>query len=82
MSLATRVTSEPTAVAPDKFRALMRRFATGVTVVTCPGPDGPEGITVNAFTSVSLRPPQVLVEEFLGRKPTSDAFYAEITGRR
>ncbi len=28
------------------------------------------------------RPPQVLVEEFLGRKPTSDAFYAEITGRR
>ncbi len=28
------------------------------------------------------RPPHVLVEEFLGRKPTSDAFYAEITGRR
>ena len=28
------------------------------------------------------RPPQVLVEDFLGRKPTSDAFYAEITGRR
>jgi len=61
MFLATSVTSEPTAVAPDKFRALMRRFATGVTVVTCAGPDGPEGITVNAFTPVSLRPPQVLV---------------------
>ncbi len=28
------------------------------------------------------RPPQALVESFLGRKPTSDAFYAEITGRR
>jgi len=28
------------------------------------------------------RPPQALVEAFLGRKPTSDAFYAEITGRR
>ena len=28
------------------------------------------------------RPPQTLVESFLGRKPTSDAFYAEITGRR
>jgi len=28
------------------------------------------------------RPPQELVEEFLGRKPNSDAFYAEITGRR
>ncbi|MCV2490977.1 flavin reductase family protein [Geodermatophilus sp. YIM 151500] len=39
----------------------MRRFAAGVTVLTCRGPDGPEGITVSAFTSVSLRPPQVLV---------------------
>ncbi len=28
------------------------------------------------------RPPQALVEAFLGRKPSSDAFYAEITGRR
>jgi len=28
------------------------------------------------------RPPHELVEAFLGRKPTSDAFYAEITGRR
>lgn len=58
---ATYGTSERPAVDPDRFRTLMRRFATGVTVVTCPGPDGPEGVTVNAFTSVSLRPPQVLV---------------------
>jgi thimet oligopeptidase len=28
------------------------------------------------------RPPQELVEEFLGRKPSPDAFYAEITGQR
>ncbi len=28
------------------------------------------------------RPPHALVEAFLGRKPSSDAFYAEITGRR
>lgn len=61
MPAATCGTSERPAVDPDRFRTLMRRFATGVTVVTCPGPDGPEGITVNAFTSVSLRPPQVLV---------------------
>ena len=39
----------------------MRRFATGVTIVTAQGTDGPEGITVNGFTSVSLRPPRVLV---------------------
>jgi flavin reductase (DIM6/NTAB) family NADH-FMN oxidoreductase RutF len=61
MSAATCGTLERPAVDPDRFRTLMRRFATGVSVVTCPGPDGPEGITVNAFTSVSLRPPQVLV---------------------
>ena len=34
------------------------------------------------LASGGQRPPQVLVEAFLGRKPTSDAFYAEITGRR
>ena len=28
------------------------------------------------------RAPQAMVEAFLGRKPNSDAFYAEITGRR
>jgi thimet oligopeptidase len=28
------------------------------------------------------RPPQELVEEFLARKPNSQAFYAEITGQR
>jgi thimet oligopeptidase len=28
------------------------------------------------------RPPQELVEEFLGRKPGTDAFFAEITGQR
>ena len=28
------------------------------------------------------RPPQEMVEAFLGRKPNSDAFYAEIAGRR
>jgi len=43
------------------FRAVMGRFATGVTVVaTC---DGSQrfGLTVNAFCSVSLDPPLVLV---------------------
>jgi thimet oligopeptidase len=28
------------------------------------------------------RPPMTLVETFLGRKPNSDAFYAEVTGTR
>jgi thimet oligopeptidase len=34
------------------------------------------------LASGGQRPPQALVEAFLGRKPNSDAFYAEITGRR
>jgi flavin reductase (DIM6/NTAB) family NADH-FMN oxidoreductase RutF len=43
------------------FRTVMGRFATGVTVVTtCLGTQR-FGITVNAFCSVSLDPPQVLI---------------------
>lgn len=34
------------------------------------------------LASGGQRQPHALVEAFLGRKPTSDAFYAEITGRR
>lgn len=44
------------------FRAAMASFATGVTVVTARAPDGrPVGVTVNAFSSVSLSPPLVLI---------------------
>lgn len=42
------------------LRAMMSRFVTGVTVVTTVGPDGPHGVTVNSFTSVSLNPPLVM----------------------
>ena len=44
------------------FRSTMGRFATGVTVVTVSHDDGhPHAMTVNAFLSVSLDPPLVLV---------------------
>lgn len=47
---------------PDAFRALMGRFATGVTVVTAVDADGsPRGMTVSAFASVSLDPPLIVV---------------------
>lgn len=42
------------------LRSVMSQFATGVTVVTFPPFEEPHGITVNAFTSVSLDPPVVL----------------------
>jgi flavin reductase (DIM6/NTAB) family NADH-FMN oxidoreductase RutF len=43
-----------------KLRDAFGKFATGVTVVTTKTPDGPVGITVNSFSSVSLDPPLVL----------------------
>jgi flavin reductase (DIM6/NTAB) family NADH-FMN oxidoreductase RutF len=44
----------------DQLREALRGFATGVTVVAA-GRDVPEGMTANAFASVSLSPPLVLV---------------------
>ncbi|HLS91722.1 MAG TPA: flavin reductase family protein [Limnochordia bacterium] len=43
------------------FRNALGQFATGVTVITVKGPEGLHGMTANAFTSVSLDPPLVLV---------------------
>lgn len=44
------------------LRDAMSRFATGVTVVTSVSDDGePRGATANAFSSVSLDPPLILV---------------------
>jgi flavin reductase len=44
----------------NQLREILRRFATGVTVIAA-GSDTPQGMTANAFTSVSLSPPLVLV---------------------
>ncbi|MGB0682892.1 MAG: flavin reductase family protein [Magnetovibrionaceae bacterium] len=46
---------------PADFRKALGHFATGVTVITGTFPDGkPAGVTVNAFSSLSLDPPLVL----------------------
>lgn len=46
----------------DLFRAVLGRFATGVTIVTVRDGDGRDhGMTVSAFSSLSLEPPLVLV---------------------
>ena len=42
------------------LRTALGKFATGVTVVTTAGEDGPVGVTVNSFSSVSLDPPLIL----------------------
>jgi flavin reductase (DIM6/NTAB) family NADH-FMN oxidoreductase RutF len=43
------------------FRATVGTFATGVTVITTRGEEHSYGMTANAFSSVSLDPPLVLV---------------------
>jgi len=45
----------------DLFRRVMGQFVTGVTVVTTLDGNSPQGITVNALSSVSLDPPLVMV---------------------
>lgn len=47
---------------PRSFRKALGCFATGVTVVTTLHPDSgaPAGVTVSAFSSLSLEPPLVL----------------------
>jgi 3-hydroxy-9,10-secoandrosta-1,3,5(10)-triene-9,17-dione monooxygenase reductase component len=46
---------------PARLRQALGRFATGVTVVTCVGPDGARvGLTVNSFNALSLEPPLIL----------------------
>jgi len=57
---------EVAAAGPDadpatEFRRTLGRFATGVTVITVAVGDQVHGMTANAFMSVSLRPPLVLI---------------------
>jgi 3-hydroxy-9,10-secoandrosta-1,3,5(10)-triene-9,17-dione monooxygenase reductase component len=51
-------------VAPDlqrAFRDTIGHFASGVTIVTTTGPDGPAGLTTSAVASLSLDPLLLLV---------------------
>ena len=50
-----------TSIPGDTFRRCVGEFATGVTVVTAEHEEGPAGMTLNSFTSVSLEPLLVLV---------------------
>ena len=43
------------------FKDVLSRFASGVTVVTTMCEGVPHGLTVSAFSSVSLSPPRVLI---------------------
>jgi flavin reductase (DIM6/NTAB) family NADH-FMN oxidoreductase RutF len=46
----------------DTFRSVLGRFASGVSIVTARDDAGVDhGMTVSAFASVSLTPPQILI---------------------
>lgn len=46
---------------PEMMKQVNRLFVTGITVVTTLDGDKPRGLAVNAFASVSLEPPMVMV---------------------
>jgi len=48
-------------VSPELYKQALARWATGVTIVTARSGDRVHGMTVSAFTEVSLDPPLVLV---------------------
>ena len=48
-------------ITPRTFTDMMSSLAASVTIVTVDGADGPSGLTVSAFTSVSADPPIVLI---------------------
>ncbi|MCU0490588.1 MAG: flavin reductase family protein [Chloroflexaceae bacterium] len=53
--------TEQTTIDPKIFRRTMSAFATGVTIITTAHGGEAHGMTANAFMSVSLEPPLVLV---------------------
>ncbi|MEU9112037.1 flavin reductase family protein [Streptomyces sp. NPDC048483] len=44
---------------PSEFRSVLGHFASGVTVITAPGDEGPAGFACQSFASLSLDPPLV-----------------------
>ncbi|TLS47704.1 DUF4440 domain-containing protein [Streptomyces montanus] len=60
-ALGVITTTVQAAVDPDLVRGVHRKFITGVTVVTTDDDGTPKGLAVNAFSSISLDPPMVLV---------------------
>jgi flavin reductase (DIM6/NTAB) family NADH-FMN oxidoreductase RutF len=62
------------------FRDALGRFATGVTVVSMDTDEGPRGITVSAFLSLSLRPPLIGVSIDMGAGAHGTLMHAERFG--
>ena len=59
---APSIVGRPRGVELEQFRGLMSAFPTGVAVITTIDADGePRGMTANAVSSISARPPLLMV---------------------
>lgn len=58
--------SDQPEIDPAEYRRVLGHFPTGVTVVTAHDADGPVGMAIGSFASVSLDPP--LVAFFVGKE--------------
>ena len=56
-----RIEPVGSSVGPEDYKRALRKFASGLTVVTVADGDEVHGMTASSFASVSLRPPLVLV---------------------
>ncbi|WP_040788138.1 flavin reductase family protein [Nocardia paucivorans] len=54
-----RIPDDLTGITADQYRASMRHYPAGVTVVTMDSNAGPVGFTATSFASLSLNPPLV-----------------------
>ncbi len=61
--------SDETTIDSGEYRRVLGHLPTGVTVVTCATDDGPVGVAIGSFVSISLDPP--LVGFFLGSHSSS-----------
>lgn len=62
-------------IGEQEFKQVMRRWVNGVTIVTSRMGDEIHGLTVSAFTSISLNPPLVMVS--IGHNRDSYPFVKE-----
>jgi 3-hydroxy-9,10-secoandrosta-1,3,5(10)-triene-9,17-dione monooxygenase reductase component len=48
-------------IPPERFRAVLGHFCSGITIVTAVDATGPTGMTAQSFAALSLDPPLILV---------------------
>src|SRR5262249_38915915 len=79
--------ADESGVSSEALWSAVRRFGAGVTVVTATSEEGYQGITVSAFSLISLTPPLVLVcinefSQLLDAIQSSGAFAATVLSSR